>query len=130
MPTTKVSDGTSWRQDDGAEVCLGGKGADGKDVVWVIHGYANGQLELSDEAGAPPAAGEALRPRVRFTASVNADGWQAEWRLPIAALDLDVTKPVPFNIGVFRRQDRQWINWIGTGGATWKLANAGALRLQ
>jgi len=37
---------------------------------------------------------------------------------------------VPFNIGVFRQQDRQWINWIGTGGATWKLANAGAIRLQ
>lgn len=130
VPTAQVTKGATWRQDDGAEVCLAGKTADGKAVVWVIRGYANGQLELSDEAGAPPAAGDALRPQLQFQATVNAGNWQAEWRLPIAALGLDSTKPVPFNIGVFRQQDRQWINWIGTGGATWKLANAGAIRLQ
>jgi len=130
VPAAQVTKGASWRQDDGAELCLGGKTADGQAVVWVIRGYPNGQLELSDEAGAPQAACAVLRPQLQFQARSDAGSWQAEWRLPITALGLERTKSVPFNIGVFRQQDRQWINWIGTNGPSWQLASAGALRLQ
>ncbi|MCK5806734.1 MAG: right-handed parallel beta-helix repeat-containing protein, partial [Lentisphaeria bacterium] len=60
VPTSSVTKGSSWRTDDGAEVCIRGKTADGKSVVWVIHGFAGGAYELSDEAGASAAANAAL----------------------------------------------------------------------
>jgi hypothetical protein len=41
-----------------------------------------------------------------------------------------VEGPVPFNLGVFRGEDRQWLNWVGTSGPTWKLASAGQLQWQ
>lgn len=129
IPAKKVTQGTSWRTDDGAEVCIRGK-TDGKAATWVVHGFANGSYEVSDEAGVPAAANAAIRSQVRFSALVKDDRWIAEWRLPLENLGVDTQAPVPFNLGVYRTQDRQWINWVGTGGPTWKLENAGTLKLK
>jgi len=126
----RITKGSAWRTDDGAEVCLQGKLPDGKPAVWVVHGFAGGAFELSDEAGVPAAASAALRAQVSFTALTTADGWQGVWQLPLKALGVATEGPVPFNLGVFRSQDRQWINWVGTGGPTWKLENAGQLQWQ
>lgn len=123
-----ITRGSSWRRDDGAEVCLQGRTPDGKAVIWVVHGFAAGAFELSDEAGAPAAALAAVRAQVGFSATVGATGWQAEWRLPLKALGVSTSAPVPFNLGVYRSEDREWINWVGTGGPTWKLENAGQLQ--
>lgn len=128
VPTKAVTKGNAWRADDGAEICLAGKTPEGKAVIWVVRGYANGALETSDEAGAPAAASVALHKLIGFRATVTPDAWQGEWQLPLAALGLKGT--VPFNLGVYRSSDRQWINWIGTQGPTWKLENAGILKLE
>jgi len=128
VPAKVVTKGTAWRTDDGAEICLAGKTPDGKAVIWVIRGYADGTLELSDEAGAPAAAIATLRKQIGYKATVAAGDWQGEWQLPLAALGVSGT--VPFNLGVYRSEDRQWINWIGTQGPTWKLESAGLLKLE
>jgi hypothetical protein len=126
----RLTKGHAWRTDDGAEVCIQGHRPDGKPAVWVVHGFASGAFELSDEAGVPAAVNAAMRPKVAFAASLTATGWQGEWRLPLDTLGIRADAPVPFNLGVFRSEDRQWINWIGTHGPTWKLQSAGRLRLK
>jgi hypothetical protein len=126
----RITRGSAWRTDDGAEVCIQGKTPDGRPAIWIVHGFASGAFELSDEAGVPAAANAAMRPKVAFAASTTATGWQAEWRIPLQALGIRTDAPVPFNLGVFRSEDRQWINWVGTHGPTWKLPNAGRLRLK
>ncbi len=133
VPVTAVKDlnkGAAWRTDDGAEVCILGKTADGAKAVWVVHGFAGGAFELSDEAGVPATANAGLREQVTFAARVTAGGWEGEWRLPLAALGITSDAPVPFNLGVYRSEDRQWLNWIGTEGPTWKLESAGRLKIE
>ena len=130
VPAKSVSKGASWRTDDGAEICIRGKTPGGKETTWVIRGYANGTLELSDEAGTDAAANAAARGKVSFGASVQAGVWQGDWSLPLGALGLPAKGSVPFNLGLYRSEDRQWINWVGTQGPTWKLESAGLLRLE
>ncbi|MBN2451674.1 MAG: right-handed parallel beta-helix repeat-containing protein, partial [Lentisphaeria bacterium] len=48
-----ITRGNAWRTDDGAEVCVRGKAPDGTPATWVVHGFAGGAWELSDEAGVP-----------------------------------------------------------------------------
>lgn len=130
VPTTQPTQGAAWRTDDGAEVCLAGRTPDGNATIWVIRGYPNGTLEISDEAGTPVAAHAAAREGVVFHARADGAGWQAEWQISFAALGIEPTGTLPFNLGLYRSADRQWINWIGTRGPTWKLASAGELRLE
>jgi len=128
IPAKSIKKGSGWGKDDGAEVCIRGKSS-GKPVTWVIHGFAGGAFELSDEAGAPSAACKAMRAKIGFAASVSAGNWCGEWRLPLEAMGVDPKAPVPFNIGVFRTEDRQWINWVGTNGPSWELDRSGCLKL-
>ena len=130
VPTKGVTKGASWRTDDGAEVCLAGKTTDGKAVTWVIRGYANGTYRLSDEAGSPAKDNAARRGKVAYKAAVTAKNWQGEWRLPLAAFGIGTKGRIPFNLGVYRSEDRCWINWVGTSGPTWKLGNAGVLLVK
>ena len=130
VPTKQVTKGSSWRADDGAEVCVRGKTAQDKATTWVVRGYANGDYELSDEAGTPRATNAAVRAKVSFKAVVKPNEWIGEWRLPLSAMGVNTKGAVPFNLGVFRSYDREWINWIGTKGPTWKLEEAGTLKLR
>lgn len=130
-PATAIAKGSEWRVSDGAEICLGGKTSDGKAVTWVLHGFADGTLKGSTEAGAPKEAVEALAAASTFRATVGEGGWRAQWSIPLTALGLAIGKSeVPFNLGVYRSNPGEWINWVGTQGPTWKLENAGLLRLE
>lgn len=123
--------GAQWRTSDGAEVCVRGKLPDGTPVTWVLHGFADGTLEGSTEAGAPEAAAKALASACTFRAAITGAGWTALWIIPLSALGLPAgPSEVPFNLGAFRSQSGEWLNWVGTQGPTWKLESAGLLRLQ
>ena len=132
VPTSAVTRGSEWRRDDGAEVCILGKAPDGKPVTWVVRGFAGGAHRSSTEAGAPVAASQALGKAVRFQATVRKDGWQGEWSIPLDALGVSPSAQakVPFNLGIFRSETGEWINWVGTQGPTWKLDSAGLIRLE
>ncbi|MEW6359369.1 MAG: right-handed parallel beta-helix repeat-containing protein [Planctomycetota bacterium] len=122
--------GAEWRRDDGAEFCILGKTPDGKPVTWIMHGFAGGAHEGSSEAGAPDDAAKALANAVQFRATIGEKGWEGEWSAPLKALGIapDAGAEIPFNLGVFRSETGEWINWVGTQGPTWKLDKAGLLR--
>ena len=125
-----VRRGREWRRDDGAEVCVRGRTSAGKPVTWVLHGFASGVCEASPEAGAPAAGAARLGEAVLYAAAIDEQEWHAEWAIPLGALGVVDTpgSEVPFNLGVYRSAEKQWINWVGTRGPTWKLENGGVLR--
>ena len=131
-PASKATRGSEWRSDDGAEVCIRGKTPDGKAVVWVVRGFAGGAHGSSTEAGASASATQALGRTVSFRATVGKKGWQGEWAIPLKALGVTPTaaSAIPFNLGIFRSESGEWINWVGTRGPTWKLEGAGLLRVE
>lgn len=123
--------GSEWRVSDGAEVCIRGRTSQGAAVTWVLHGFADGTLEGSTEAGAPEAAAKALAGVCTFRAAMGDAEWQALWEVPLEALGVAPgQKDIPFNLGVFRSKPGEWINWVGTQGPTWKLENAGLLTVE
>ena len=95
-----------------------------------MRGFAGGAYRSSTEAGTPEAASKALGKSLRFRAFIGKAGWQGEWSIPLKALGVTFAANVrvPFNLGIFRSESGEWINWIGTRGPTWKLENAGLLR--
>ena len=137
---TKLSKGTTWGKDDGAEVCIAGKTPDGKPAIFVIHGFAGGTCESVTLAGAPAEAAAALGKAVRFcakpygkTKSDWKSGCRYEWSIPWDALGLK--KPAPgkklgFNLGVFRSEDSVWRCYEGTLAQNWCLDQAGTIQVK
>lgn len=131
----KLRKGTAWGKDDGAEVCIAGKTADGKPANFVIHGFASGAFESVTLAGAPAADAERLGKEVRFAAKAygkDRGGWHGEWAIPWQALGLTL-KPgqkVAFNLGAFRAADHVWRCWEGTLAQNYRLDQAGTLQLK
>ena len=123
----RLSKTNRWGKDDGAEVCI----RVGK-TTFVLHGFPNGKHESVSEAGAPAAAAKALGAATTFKAVTSTGHWTAAWFIPWKALGIE-PKPgltLPFNAGVYRRETREWIQWAGTKGATWRLDEAGRLTVK
>ncbi len=131
----ELRDGTTWEQDDGAELSLAGKTADGEPTVFVLRGFAGGEMKSVVEAGAPAEAAEQLGQTVRFAARPfgrTRGGWQGEWAIPFDALGITPEKglKIPFNLAVYRSEDGVWRCWEGTLAETWQLDQAGTLELR
>jgi len=123
----RLSKTSRWGKDDGAEVCI----RVGK-TTYVLHGFPNGKHESVTEAGAPDKAAAALQRAIAFYTSVRDNSWYAAWLIPWKALGVE-PKPgltLPFNAGAWRSETREWIQWAGTKGATWRLDEAGILKLK
>jgi len=133
--TKQMRKGTQWGHDDGAEVCIAGRTADGRTATYVLHGFACGKLESVTLAGAPAADAERVGRATRFATKdwkKWGGGWYGEWAIPFDALGLK-PKPglkVPFNLGAFRAEDGVWLCWEGTLGPNWRLDEAGAFQLK
>ena len=124
----KLRLGQLWGECDAAEVCFG----TGKGSVYVIHGYANGTHESVCDAGAAADGAAKLGAATQFTARAQGKQWTAEWAIPLNAAGI-AAKPgtaLMFNLGVRRTETREWIVWVGTGGSTWEVENAGTLVLE
>jgi len=132
---SKLRDGATWGQDDGAEVAIAGKTPDGKPAVFVLRGFPGGTIQSVTDGGAPADAAERLGRAVRFAAKrygKKRGGWRSEWAIPFDALGL---KPqpgskVPFNLTVYRNEDHVWRCWEGTRAESWRLDEAGTLQLK
>ncbi len=129
---TKLREGTAWGQDDGAEIAIGGKTPDGKEVHFVIRGFPDGTLQSVGDAGAPAEAAKRLGQAVRFAAKKygkTRGGWRGEWAIPMEALGLKSASglKLPFNLTVYRSQDQVWRCWEGTQAESWRLDEAGTL---
>ena len=121
-----------WGQDDAVEIAVKNPAA-GKDApILVLRGYPNGYFESSAEAGATDAQAKAALQGVQYAGKiVEARKWTAEWRIPWAALGIDLSKQTtfPFNLSVRKSANELWLQWQGTGGSTWQVDNAGLIEL-
>ena len=134
VPVSKrvpVDPAPSWTRTDGAEVCFAYPDANARHPIFVLHGFPDGTCESSTEAGASQRAADQLYRGVGYAASVSDRSWTAEWAIPLKAADLEtpVGLELSFNIGVFRQEDKQWIQWAGTKAQTWRVDRAGWIRL-
>ena len=95
-------------------------------------GYPNGTVQSATDAGASKDAAARLEKAARFAAKTWRQGWRGEWAIPFEALGLK-PKPglkVPFNLAVYRAEDEVWRCWEGTLAETWRVDEAGELRLS
>jgi len=127
--------GSAWGKDDGAEICIAGKTADGKPAIFIVRGFAGGTLQSAADAGAPAADAERLGKASRFVAKQygkNRGGWRGEWAIPWKALGIEAApgNKMAFNIGSFRAEDGVWRSWEGTLAQNWKLDQAAAMQLK
>lgn len=131
----KLRAGTAWGKDDGAEVCVAGKTADGRPATFVVRGFSSGTVQSVADAGAPTDAAERLGKAVRFAAKPYGKaqgGWRGEWAIPWEALGI---RPAPglkiaFNLGTFRAEDEVWRCWEGTLAENWRVDQAGTMQLK
>ena len=131
----KLRDGTTVGQDDGAEVCLAGKTADGKPVVFVLRGFAGGAVQSVSIGGAPAADAARLGQAVKFVAKKfgkQHGGWRSEWQLPWAALGLKPAagQKLACNLAVYRSEAGSWRCLEGTLAENWRVDQAGWLQLK
>jgi hypothetical protein len=124
--------GGVWGQNDGAEVCLQDASGAKPGPIFVVQGFPSGVCESVDHAGAPAEAVLRLGQAVRYAARIGEGQWTGEWRIPFAALGLEAAKvtSLRFNIGVLKAAEREWTAWVSTGGAPWRLEQAGELLLK
>ncbi len=127
---TKLSKGTRWGKDDGAEVCIAGK-----EGTFVLHGFLDGTAESVSVAGVSDDAAARIGKAVRFAAKSygrTRGGWRCEWAIPWEALGVTPATglKLPFNIGLFRAEDGVWRCIEGTQAENWRLDQAAVLMLK
>lgn len=127
---TALKLGSTWGENDGAEICF--RPAD-KDVpAFVVRGYAGGGSHSDPDAGITPEAADALGKVTHFAAKISGDNWTGEWAIPLSAVGI-IYKPglkLAFNIGVRRIESGEWIVWCGALGQNWKVQNCGVIVLR
>ena len=131
-PKKPLRPGSTWGQDDAAEVAIRNPAAGKAAPIFVLRGFPNGHFESSTEAGAPEAAAKEAGEAVKFAAKIVDPGrWTAEYLIPFAALGIDPAKhkKLEFNLTVRKTAADQWLMWRGTGGYSWEVAKAGFLEL-
>ena len=98
--------------------------------LYVFSGRPNGTFTVHNLFNMPQGVIRELENSIQFK-SVVIDSdlyhWTAEWRVPLAALNLNPreTKKTRFSIGGTKRVG--WFCWVATGGSIWRVDNAGVI---
>jgi len=121
--------GDRWGETDGVEVDLQAVLGSKLGPVFVLHGFPSGRMESVTDAGATAVQAADLAKQVKFSARVNGNAWDAEFRIPFAALGMDAksSEPIRFNVGA--RVGGEWFAWAKTGKANYAVDQAGTLAL-
>ena len=131
-PSKPLRMGPTWGQDDAVEIAVRNPAAGKKAPILILRGYPNGQLQSSDEAGAPFEAVNDAREATTYAAKViDKTRWAAEFRIGFAGIGVNPAqhKKLAFNISVRKTAKRMWEMWCGTFACTWEVDNAGTLVL-
>ncbi len=122
--------GAEWGRDDGVEVDLQPVVGNRLGQTVVLHGYPSGAVAAETPDPLRKPAPEFAR-AVRYAARVASDGWTAEFSIPFAALGAGTgeLRRIRFNVGarVNRAAGGPWFAWVRTGGANYRLDEAGDL---
>ena len=127
-----VSEGTVWGRDDAVEIAVSRLLKGDPAPIVLLRGYTSGAFESSDEAQAPEGLVARAAEGVQYKAAIPGRGrWTCEWRIPLASLGIDpgVERRFRFNLSVRKSVGRLWLMWLGTGGHTWDVAQAGIIEL-
>ena len=121
--------GRVWATDEGVEIAVEGKLADGKPVTYVLRGFTDGSFDSVSVAGAPAAEARALGRATRYAAAADKKVWRCEWSIPFAALRFTPADRavLPLNVTVYRSENRGFIQFAGTLGQSWDLERGGRL---
>jgi len=121
--------GRTWGTDEGVELVLQGKRADGSAVTWVLRGFADGHMDSSTDGGATPEEARQAAREIRYAAHAGPKVWECEWRVPFDLLRFHPYQGavLPANVTVWRSEDREFVEWAGTLGETWDLRYGGRL---
>lgn len=124
--------GNEWRTHDGVEVCLVDPQGAAPTFSHVSQGFASGTQQAVTDGGADEAATRRLGTAIRYAATVGENAWTGEWAIPFAAADITPSPGLrlPFNLCTYRSESNQWLLWVGTKGAAWRLAEAGTIILD
>jgi hypothetical protein len=123
---------TVWGSNDGAEVCFQDRSGKKPGAIFVLHGFASGALQSVTDAGATDAEAARLGAAAHFTARVGDGQWVGSWAIPLQAAGIRLTPGarLGFNVGVFRSERDEWVEWAGTTSQTWLLDGAGLITLK
>ncbi len=129
---TELAKNDFWSQSDGVEVCLRSASGTNAGPTFVIHGFSTGKQDSTIHGGATEEEAAALGKVATFAAKVDKDSWTAEWAIPLAAAKITCAPgaKVDFNLGAWRSDSYEWVNWRGTLGPTYQLDNGGRLVLK
>jgi hypothetical protein len=133
-PGTPLRKDPQWGSSDAVEVAIRNPAGGEKAPILVLRGYPGGAFQSSAEAGASAEAVAKAAEGVQFAAGTRgAANWQAEWRIPFAALGIDPGqhRRLEFNLTVRKSAQPLGVLWVGTLDlATWDLRHGGILELQ
>jgi hypothetical protein len=121
--------GRSWGNDEGMELSVEGKQADGQAVTYVFRGFTDGKFDSLPVGGATETEAKTIAEAMKYSAVVDKQVWRCEWCLPFEALRFAPTNSakLPMNVTVYRSENSQFIQWAGTLGETWDLKRGGRL---
>ncbi len=121
--------GHVWGRDEGVEIAVQGRRRDGTAATYVLRGFADGQWRSVTDAGAAGREADAMKKRAGYAAVTTKKVWSCEWRIPIEALRFKPAKEarLPANVTVWRSEDREFIQLVGSLGKTWDLTHAARL---
>lgn len=124
--------GNEWRTHDGVEVCLVDPQGAAPTFSYVSQGFAGGAQQAVTDGGADETATRRFGEAIRYAATVGENSWTGEWAIPFAAADITPTSGLrlPFNLCAYRSESNQWMLWVGTMGAAWRLPEAGTIVLE
>jgi hypothetical protein len=99
--------------------------------IFNLRGFPNGKTTSVVDAGATAEQASQLGAAVAFAATVTADRWVGEWRIPLAAAGIEAAtaRELPFNLNIRRPADNSWMVWADTDGAIWEVDAAGVIQL-
>lgn len=128
----KIKRGTTWGQDDGAEICFRDLSGAKPGPTLVVQGFASGASQSVDHAGAPNDLVQKVGAAIRFKSKIEGKQWTGEWAIPLSSAGITY-KPgmkLGFNLGALRTETDEWIVWTGALAPNWQLENTGKLILE
>ena len=130
--TEKIKKGSQWGASDGVEICIAAVKGTMLERVFVLHGFSDGGHTSVPDGGANTDAVKKMGDAVRHAAKTGNGRWVSEWAIPLASLGVTASPGMKlgFNIGVRRTEKSEWVNLVGTRGATFQLYNAGYCVLE
>jgi len=130
----QLKKGNVWGEYDGVLLALPVQNG-----VLVAQGFAEGSLNMVGYHGLSREVALRCGAQIRFTAKPYGktkgdwkSGWRCEWVVPFACLGLTPSQnlKIPFNLAIYRSEDRVTRYLEGTLAEPWNLADAAMLQLK